>query len=185
MHSSLHSGKPGAMPVVGRRASPTVRSPNRGGPGAMGDKRTQSKRSDATYNESNRINAAATHFNTNAIPESVVPLKHSANRSDPSNSTGSRNGAAVHQETPKVVDCEVRSLLNRPTTEKFDTISNQIIASPNKDENEKSGRTIIQVIQPDFEMFTEEAAWSEMYARLCRKMMDVIDEDDASLRQSI
>ena len=69
MHSSLHSGKPGAMPVVGRRASHTVRSSSLGGLGAMGDKRTQSKHSDATYNETNRINAATTHFNASAIPE--------------------------------------------------------------------------------------------------------------------
>ena len=174
MRSSSLSGGPGAMPFVGGRASPMVRSSSQGGPGAMGSKRTRSKRGDATRNESNRINAAATQFNTNAILEPVVPLEHSANRWVPNNSTGRRGGGGADQDSPEVVDRKVRSLLNKLTMEKFDSISNQIIAWANKSENEKDGRTLIQVIRLVFEKATDEAAWSEMYARLCRKMMEQI-----------
>ncbi|KZT72291.1 hypothetical protein DAEQUDRAFT_755150 [Daedalea quercina L-15889] len=65
----------------------------------------------------------------------------------------------------------VRSLLNKLTMERFDSISDQIIAWANK---EQDGRTLIQVIRLVFEKATDEAAWSEMYARLCRKMMEQI-----------
>jgi translation initiation factor 4G len=41
-------------------------------------------------------------------------------------------------------------------------------------EKEKDGRTLIQVIRLVFEKATDEATWSEMYARLCRKMMEPI-----------
>ena len=58
--------------------------------------------------------------------------------------------------------------------EKFGSISDQIIAWANKSEKEKDGRTLIQVIQLVFEKATDEATWSEMYARLCRKMMEQI-----------
>ena len=43
--------------------------------------------------------------------------------------------------------------------------------------DEKDGRTLIQVIRLVFEKATDEATWSEMYARLCRKMMEQISPD--------
>jgi len=58
--------------------------------------------------------------------------------------------------------------------ERFDSISDQIIAWANKSEREKDGRTLIQVIKLVFEKATDEATFSEMYARLCRKMMEQI-----------
>ena len=74
----------------------------------------------------------------------------------------------------RAVDRKVRALLNKLTVEKFDAISDQIIAWANKSENEKDGRTLIQVIRLVFEQATDDANWSEMYARLCRKMMETI-----------
>ena len=56
--------------------------------------------------------------------------------------------------------------------EKFASISDQIIACANKSEKENDGRTLIQVIQLVFKKATDEATWSEMYAQLCRKMME-------------
>ena len=58
--------------------------------------------------------------------------------------------------------------------EKFDSISDQIIAWANKSETETDGRTLIHVIKLVFERATDQAAWSEMYARLCKKMMERI-----------
>lgn len=100
--------------------------------------------------------------------EPVVPLQPSANRWD---------RKALHNadaDTPELVDRKVKGLLNKLTMEKFDSISDQIITWANKSENEKDGRTLIQVIRLVFEKATDEAAWSEMYARLCRKMMERI-----------
>ncbi len=45
-----------------------------------------------------------------------------------------------------MVDRKVKGLLNKLTMEKFDLISDQIIAWANKSEKEKDGRTLIQVI---------------------------------------
>ncbi|KAG2366166.1 armadillo-type protein [Suillus spraguei] len=61
--------------------------------------------------------------------------------------------------------------------EKFETISDQIIHWTNKSVNERDGRTLVQVIRLVFEKATDEAARSEMYARLCRKMMDQISPE--------
>ncbi|KAG1746334.1 hypothetical protein EDB19DRAFT_1688909 [Suillus lakei] len=56
--------------------------------------------------------------------------------------------------------------------EKFESISDQIIRWANKSVNEKDGRTLIQVIRLVFETATDEPAWSETHAHLCRKMME-------------
>ena len=47
----------------------------------------------------------------------------------------------------------------------------------NKSENEKDARTLVRVIRLVFERATDEAAWSEMYARLCQKMMETISPE--------
>ncbi|KAI4518893.1 ARM repeat-containing protein, partial [Schizophyllum commune Loenen D] len=81
---------------------------------------------------------------------------------------------ADDQGDVEVVQRKVRGLLNKLTMAKFDSLSDQIIAWANKSEKEKDGRTLIQVIRLVFEKATDEAAWSEMYARLFRKMMEQI-----------
>jgi len=77
-------------------------------------------------------------------------------------------------DSSEVVYWKVKGLLNKLTMDKFDSISDQIIEWANKSENEKDGRTLIQVIELVFEKATDESTWSEMYARLCRKMMEQI-----------
>jgi hypothetical protein len=79
--------------------------------------------------------------------------------------------------SPQFVEREVRSLLNKLTMEKFDAISDQIIDWVNMSRTQTDGRTLIQVIRLIFEKATDEAAWSEMYARLCRKMMEQISTE--------
>ena len=102
----------------------------------------------------------------------VAPLQVSANKWD-------RKSIAVTDPdlpSPSIVDRKVKSLLNKLTTETFDSISDQIIAWANKSEKEKDSRTLIQVINLVFKKATDdsEARWCEMYARLCRKMMERI-----------
>ncbi|GAW00587.1 eukaryotic initiation factor 4f subunit p130 [Lentinula edodes] len=82
--------------------------------------------------------------------------------------------ANVDQDSPEIVDCKLKILLNRLTIKKFDSISDRIIALANKSEKEKDGRTLIQVIRLVFEKATDGENQSEMYARLCRKMMEQI-----------
>ena len=119
--------------------------------------------------ESNQVHAAnvsnnQTFHDPSASPELVTPLEISANRWT--------RGPKANQE--QNVERKVTALLNKLTMERFDSISDQIIAWANKSETEKDGRTLIHVIRLVFEKATDEAAWSEMYARLCRKMMETI-----------
>ncbi|KAG2130427.1 armadillo-type protein [Suillus bovinus] len=108
----------------------------------------------------------------------VVPLELSANRWVPTSAT--RKGSSqLNVDSPKLIDRKVKALLDRLTMEKFETISNQIIYWVNRSVNEKDGRTLIQVIRLVFERAISEDVdgWSEMYARLCRKMMEQISPE--------
>ncbi|KAI5116077.1 hypothetical protein M0805_003834 [Coniferiporia weirii] len=175
--SSSMSGGPGGFGIASGRSSPMVRSSSQGGPGSMGsgpmgNKRTRSKRGEAR-NDSNRIGSSASQFNAagTGLLEPVAPLETSANRWV---AGSTKRAVPVDMDAPEVVDRKVRSLLNKLTMEKFESISTQIISWANKSESEKDGRTLIQVIRLVFEKATDEATWSEMYARLCRKMMEQI-----------
>ncbi|KIJ65955.1 hypothetical protein HYDPIDRAFT_151661 [Hydnomerulius pinastri MD-312] len=180
--ASVGSGPAGLQ--FGR--TPMTRTPSQGGPGGhpMGSNRTRSKRGEKR-NDANKVplsqHTQGSGFGgpgagpiLGAALEPVAPLEMSANRWVPV-STSRKPPAEV--DTPELVDRKVKALLNKLTMEKFDSISDQIIAWANKSENEKDGRTLIQVIRLVFEKATDEAAWSEMYARLCRKMMETISAE--------
>ncbi|KIP11352.1 hypothetical protein PHLGIDRAFT_114747 [Phlebiopsis gigantea 11061_1 CR5-6] len=160
--SSSVSGGPAGLPF-GR------------GPGAvpMGSNRTRSKRGEKRNNNApSQPSAFGNNAAMQGMLEPVAPLEVSANRWQPNSIT--RKAAPADEDSPTIVERKVKSLLNKLTMEKFDSISDQIIAWANKSEKEKDGRTLIQVIKLVFEKATDEATWSEMYARLCRKMMEQI-----------
>lgn len=114
--------------------------------------------------------------------EQVAPLEYSKDRWVPMN-----NKKQVDENSDEVIDRKVRALLNKLTPENFDSISDQIITWANKSEHEKDGHTLIRVIKLVFEKATDEAKFSEMYARLCRKMMEQISPNisDESLDKPI
>ncbi|KAG1718158.1 hypothetical protein EDB19DRAFT_1921210 [Suillus lakei] len=163
--------------------SPMVRTPSTGGPGhpMHGSNRTRSKRGEKR-GDANKApmshQGQGSGFGVAPILgagfEPVVPLELSANRWVPA-STARKVQPDV--DSPELVDRKVKALLNKLTMEKFETISDQIIHWANMSVNEKDGRTLIQVIRLVFEKATDEAAWSEMYARLCRKMMEQINPE--------
>ncbi|EIW80366.1 hypothetical protein CONPUDRAFT_125115 [Coniophora puteana RWD-64-598 SS2] len=167
----------------GARAQMT-RTNSQGGPGHPSN-RTRSKRGEKRGDQNRPPNAqqggsafGTSHGGAFANMEPVAPLEASANRwVAASAGPGSRKAPVVDTDSPEVVDRKVKGLLNKLTMEKFDSISDQIIAWANKSEKEKDGRTLIQVIRLVFEKATDEAAWSSMYARLCRKMMEQISQD--------
>ncbi|KAL0955886.1 hypothetical protein HGRIS_002084 [Hohenbuehelia grisea] len=168
--------------AFGGRPAQMQRTASQGGPGGvpMGSNRTRSKRGEKRP-DGNKGGGGQQSFGggfggpsgppggPNAFGlEPVAPLKMTANRWD------RRALQTGEPDSPEVVDRKVKSLLNKLTMEKFDSISDQIIEWANKSEKETDGRTLIQVIRLVFEKATDEAAWSEMYARLCRKMMEQI-----------
>jgi translation initiation factor 4G len=164
--ASVSSGPLGGRPPV------MVRTISQGG---TGRDRTRQKRGG---NDSNRASFVGSAGPAAPIPsmgppmELIAPLEMSANRWV-ANSTR-RNGSAFDGESPEIVERKVKALLNKLTMERFDSISDQIITWANKSEKETDGRTLIQVIKLVFEKATDEATFSEMYARLCRKMMEQI-----------
>ncbi|KAG1802921.1 uncharacterized protein HD556DRAFT_1263252 [Suillus plorans] len=163
--------------------SPMVRTPSTGGPGhpMHGSNRIRSKRGEKRGDANKTPMSQQEHGSGYGVApilgagfEPVAPLELSANRWVP-NSTARKGQSDV--DSPELVDRKVKALLNKLTMEKFETISDQIIHWANKSVNEKDGRTLIQVIRLVFEKATDEAAWSEMYARLCRKMMEQISPE--------
>ena len=154
------------------RPAAMTRTASQGGPGAPLRDRTRSKRGEKRGENNKAPQQHGSGYNQHmqsqqANLEPVAPLQQSANRWD-------RKALQVDTDSPELVDRKVKGLLNKLTMEKFDSISDQIIAWANKSEKEKDGRTLIQVIRLVFEKATDEATWSEMYARLCRKMMEQI-----------
>ncbi|KAF5393461.1 hypothetical protein D9757_000476 [Collybiopsis confluens] len=154
------------------------RTASTGGPGSQihtgrtrskrGDKRTDTNKA-ASGGGNYQQSGYGTAYGPGGVPlEPVAPLQMTENRWD------RKSIANINPDSPEVVDRKVKALLNKLTMEKFDSISDQIIDWANKSEKEKDGRTLIQVIRLVFEKATDEATWSEMYARLCRKMMEQI-----------
>lgn len=121
----------------------------------------------------NRNDAPAFPMPTVLDSTPVAPLVESANRWQ---AGPSKRGQPVDENSPAVVERKVKGLLNKLTMENFDSISGQILTWANKSEDENDGRTLRQVIKLIFEKATDEAHWSEMYARLCRKMMDTLGD---------
>ncbi|KAG8690393.1 hypothetical protein FRC11_011932 [Ceratobasidium sp. 423] len=86
----------------------------------------------------------------------------------------------------QLVDRKVEALLNKLTMARFDSISNKIIWVANRSKQERDGSTLMQVIKLVFEKAKDEPMFSEIYARLCRKMMERISPDvqDETIRNS-
>ncbi|KAI0036139.1 armadillo-type protein [Vararia minispora EC-137] len=183
LSNSARSASTNGMPaaVAGRPAA-MARTSSQGGPNDR--RRTRSSRGHTR--ETARQGTVSNHPSqapTNMAPplEPVVPLEQSENRWV---APTSKRGAGPDTDSPEMVDRKVKALLNKLTMERFDSISDQIIAWANKSEKEKNGQTLIQVIRLVFEKATDEATFSEMYARLCRKMMEQIStkvQDDGIL----
>ncbi|GAA6010225.1 hypothetical protein JCM10207_005675 [Rhodosporidiobolus poonsookiae] len=95
----------------------------------------------------------------------------------PSVLLGSAASKDVDMSSPEMVQRKVKALLNKLTLERFDSISNQILEWANKSVDETDGRILRQVIALIFEKATDEATWSEMYARLCRKLMETVSSE--------
>ena len=170
--------------ATGLRPDPIQGTANQDGAGdAPPKKRTRNKRG-GDRNEMDEVQqghgSGSNNFQTNTqnvklepiapepvAPKPVAPLQMSANRWD-------RKAMQIDPDSPVIAHRKVKGLLNKLTMEKFDSISDQVIIWANKSEKEKDGRTLIQIIRLVFEHAIDGATWSELYARLCRKMMERI-----------
>ncbi|WFD44288.1 hypothetical protein MPSI1_002954 [Malassezia psittaci] len=106
--------------------------------------------------------------------DQVAPLAYSENRWKPQSKD---ENAKKDADQTLQIERKVKSLLNKLTVEKFESISDQIVAFANQSANETDGRTLRQVIALVFEKAIDEAAWSEMYAQLCAKIQVNLNPD--------
>ncbi|KAG8926081.1 hypothetical protein FRC01_009363 [Tulasnella sp. 417] len=98
-----------------------------------------------------------------------------------------RNKAALDESSLEFVERQVRILLNKLTSENFDSVSDQIVHWVNDSESENNGRVLSLIIKLVFEKATEESHWANMYARLCRRIMERISpaiQDDSVKNQA-
>lgn len=86
-------------------------------------------------------------------------------------------GAGPQLLDPPMVQRKVKAALNKMTPEKFDKISEQILDIALQSRNEDDGRTLRQVIQLTFEKATDEAHWAPMYAKFCRRMLEMMSPE--------
>ncbi|CAG8627136.1 674_t:CDS:2 [Paraglomus brasilianum] len=107
--------------------------------------------------------------------ERIAPLERSENRWVSLSVAGEIPKAG--EETIEMIKRKVKALLNKLTLEKFEIISDHIIEFANKSKEERDGRILKTVIQLTFEKACDEPNFSQMYAQLCRKMMERIDMD--------
>lgn len=78
---------------------------------------------------------------------------------------------------PEIVQRKVKAALNKMTPEKFDKISDQILEIAAQSKDESDGRTLRQVIQLTFEKATDEAHFSSMYAKFCKRMLETMSPE--------
>ncbi|CAG8529440.1 12974_t:CDS:10, partial [Gigaspora rosea] len=108
--------------------------------------------------------------------DQVTPLELSENRWVPGMINPIPRGSDELLQI-EVVQRKVKALLNKLTLEKFDSISDQIIEYANKSRFERDGRMLKEVIRLTFEKSCDEPNFSQMYAQLCRKMMERVDPE--------
>ena len=173
------SGAPGMQYTSNRPITMQGTATSQGGAGAPLQKRVRTKRKDKP-NENYMVPGGS---GGQGHGPGFYSIMNQMQNLDPdallqaSENGWDRSAFQVDQDSPELVEQKIKSLLNELTTEKFDFISDQIIAWANMSEKEKDGRTLIQVIRLVFEKATDKAVWSEMYARLCRKMMEQISNN--------
>jgi translation initiation factor 4G len=114
------------------------------------------------------------NIETDSIAPNYIPKPGGASRQDDDVAGAVDASLAMHLV---YVDRKVKSLLDDLTMENFESISQQILEWINRSVNESDGRTMIQIITLVIDKATDEANRSEMYARLCRFLMERISQD--------
>lgn len=114
--------------------------------------------------------------------EEVAPFVPTANRWVPKSRAKKTekkfapDGVTELFEKPEL-ESKMKSLLNKLTLEKFDTISVDILDLANLSKFETDGSTLKTVIEQIFLKACDEPHWSSMYAQLCGKVVKELNPD--------
>ncbi|OZJ06488.1 hypothetical protein BZG36_00497 [Bifiguratus adelaidae] len=110
--------------------------------------------------------------------DQVAPLEMSENRWKPALNSDAPVQPAEGELIPMdILTRKVKSLLNKLTMEKFESISSQICDFANQSVKETNGESLRTVIQLVFEKATDEPNFAKMWAQLCRAMLDKTDPE--------
>jgi translation initiation factor 4G len=110
-------------------------------------------------------------------PEEVKPLEKTANRWVPkSQKTVAKEVKYAPDGTTILYDDEdlskkIRSLLNKLSLEKFDSISDELIQLADQSVWETNANALKLTVQLTFAKATDEPHWSTMYAKFCHKLV--------------
>ena len=156
------------------RLSNMVRAPSQAGPATLGQMHGMPPMGQSTSRgpRSQRGQKRLPQDSRSSFQQEpdAAPLVISSNAWTRPRTSGDEEGS------PAFAERKIKALLNKLTAEKFDTISQQILDWANKSEFERDGLTLKLVIKQIFEKATDEAHWSAMYARLCRLLLDELNE---------
>jgi len=120
---------------------------------------------------SNRASSTSSLRGPGALDFETVASRQRSHETNASSSRPDRGLPAAH---PVIIEHKVRLLLSELTATSFELVSGELVDATNTSEQEKDGRTLIQIIGLIFEAVTNDAARSQLYARLCRTMNDRI-----------
>ncbi|KAI8393552.1 uncharacterized protein BYT42DRAFT_551440 [Radiomyces spectabilis] len=165
---------------IGRQGSGSHNMPSPGGPGSpMQRDGSHGGRSRSGRGGKGRHPPREQQGGPTIPMDQVVPLEKSQNRWMPVALTGQAQKPADDSDLipQDVIIRKVKSLLNKLTLEKFDSISDQIFSYAKQSEKENNGESLRTVIRLTFEKACDEPPFASMWAQLCRKMCDLMTDD--------
>ncbi|GME81018.1 unnamed protein product [Ambrosiozyma monospora] len=116
-------------------------------------------------------------------PAPVAPLVKSATRWVPASRKQEKKEVKYAPDGVTVIydeetlSSKVKSLLNKLTLERFDEITDELVALANQSKWETEGESLKTVIELTFAKACDEQFWSSMYAKFCLKLCKVIDPE--------
>ncbi|KAI1393781.1 uncharacterized protein F4822DRAFT_424243 [Hypoxylon trugodes] len=172
--------RPGGAFPGGSQMARTPSSSNMSMPHSprQGSRRNASKQN--TFNAKVEAQAAKTMpltqgMKIEALNTSSSGWKPSSIGKGPAAAAAGPNAAGLLD--PSMVQRKVKAALNKMTPENFDRISDQILQIAAQSKDESDGRTLRQVIQLTFEKATDEAHWASMYAKFCKRMLEMMSPE--------
>jgi translation initiation factor 4G len=175
-------GRPGAFPA-GSQMTRTPSSTNMNIPNSprQGSRSARGSSKRDNFNAKAEAQAAKTMPLTQGMEVRPITISSSGWKSTSVGNKAVQAPTAVVGQggplDPEIVQRKVKAALNKMTPEKFDKISDQILAIAGQSKSEQDGRTLRQVIQLTFEKATDEAHWASMYAKFCKRMLEMMSPE--------
>lgn len=110
----------------------------------------------------------------NVIQKKVAPIERSEDKKVPASALGILPKTTEDIIPTHIVIRDIRELLRKLTSEKFDFVSDQIIEYANRSRDEKDGRILRELTNLIIERLKPQEICA-VYAQLCRKIVENID----------